>query len=109
MCAACTVREHLWAWTSGEGSLPALSDRPLVGRAADVLAVRRLVEEDGARLVTLVGPGGVGKTRLAVALSEALGERFTDGVFSVDLAPLREAELVSRTIAEALDIHDAPP
>src|SRR6185503_18476951 len=65
-------------------------------------------EEDGARLVTLVGPGGVGKTRLAVAASEPLRERFADGVFFVDLAPVREAERVPRTIAESLDLHEVP-
>jgi len=85
-----------------------LTTRPLVGRAGEVDAVRALIVDEHIRLVTLVGPGGVGKTRLALAVAELLGEHFADGVFFVDLAPVRDPGLVLATLAEVLGIHETP-
>src|SRR5262245_52714821 len=77
-----------------------------VGRERELAELGRLL--DGERLVTLTGAGGCGKTRLALqAASEAL-ERFPDGVWWVELAPLAEAELVGAAIAEALGVRPLP-
>jgi non-specific serine/threonine protein kinase len=85
-----------------------LTTRPLVGRDGEVDAVRALIVDEHTRLVTLVGPGGVGKTRLALAVADLLGDHFADGASFVDLAPVRDPGLVLATIAEALGIHETP-
>lgn len=76
-----------------------------VGREADVAAVLERV--DASRSVTLVGPGGVGKTRLSIAVGRALLESYPDGVWFVDLAPLTESEFVAAAVAATLDIRVA--
>ncbi len=85
--------------------LPAASGGPLIGRAGDVAHAQRLVLDDGARLLTLVGPGGVGKTRLALALADAL-RTHVDSTYFVDLAPVRDPSLVLPSIARALAVPD---
>jgi predicted ATPase len=76
----------------------------LVGRERELDEVPRLLGD--ARLVTLTGAGGVGKTRLALAVAEELGQRFADGVAFVDLAPVGQPEAVPAAIARALGIRD---
>jgi predicted ATPase len=71
-----------------------VSPRPLIGWAREVDEIRRLFVEDGARLVTLSGPGGVGTTRLALAVAALLEPEFEAGVRFVDLAPVSDASLV---------------
>jgi predicted ATPase/DNA-binding XRE family transcriptional regulator len=80
-----------------------------VGREAELDALRRLLDPGGSavRLVTLLGPGGVGKTRLAVAVAAELAPVYPDRVVFVDLAPLRDARLVPATIARALDVRES--
>jgi predicted ATPase len=81
--------------------------RPLVGRAREVDEIRRLVLEEGARLITLSGPGGVGKTRLALAAASLLEPELAEGVRFVDLAPLSDAALVTSAIGRACGlVHD---
>src|SRR5690349_10328573 len=84
-------------------NLPA-QPTPLIGRERDIAAVCDRLVEPGVRLLTLIGPGGVGKTRLALAAATALAETFTDGVYFVDLAPLRDPALVLASIARDLGI-----
>ncbi len=76
-----------------------------VGRDADVAMVLARVE--ASRTVTLVGPGGVGKTRLAIAVGRELLERYPDGVWFVDLAPLSDPEFVAAAVAATLDVRVA--
>ena len=77
---------------------------PLVGRDDVVAAVGDLVRAEGVRLVTLTGPGGVGKSRLAVEVAQRLGAGFEDGVRFVELGSVRAAELVTAAIAAALGL-----
>jgi predicted ATPase/class 3 adenylate cyclase len=75
-----------------------------VGREDDLIMLsRRLAEE---RLVTLVGAGGVGKTRLAVETARRVFEEFDDGVWLVELAALRDPDQVASTVARAVGYHD---
>jgi hypothetical protein len=75
-----------------------------VGREAELAAVERLVSE--RRLVTLTGPGGIGKTRLAVHLAAELAGRFRDGVWFVDLAPVADERLVLSVALTALGVAE---
>ena len=78
----------------------------IVGRAKELATATRLVRENVARLVTLTGPGGVGKTRLALELATTLAGRFGGRVFFVDLSPVRDARDVAKTLATALGVRD---
>ena len=75
---------------------------PLVGRKRELGDLVRRLGRDRERVVTLTGPGGVGKTRLATAAAQELVESYQDGVTFVDLAPIRDPDVVPRTIADAL-------
>ena len=83
------------------GSLP-VSPTPFLGRQADLAALTSLLSAAGPRLVTLTGPGGTGKTRLALAAAAALSGDFPDGVHFVDLATAADDAVAWTTVAEAL-------
>ena len=85
------------------GNLPA-ETTSFVGRRRDLAELRRALSS--ARLVSLVGPGGVGKTRLALRAAADLGRGFTQGAWWADLAEIRDAALVSGAVVGALDLRD---
>jgi predicted ATPase/DNA-binding XRE family transcriptional regulator len=73
-----------------------------IGREADVAAVRDYLLASAKRLITLIGPPGIGKTRLSLQVAQALLPDFADGVFFVPLAALTDVSLVAPTVAHAL-------
>jgi predicted ATPase/DNA-binding SARP family transcriptional activator len=75
---------------------------PLVGRRLEVAAVCGLLRRDDVRLVTLTGPGGAGKTRLALAVAAELGAELRDGAVFAALASVRDPELLGSALADAL-------
>jgi predicted ATPase len=80
---------------------------PFVGRVREVTAVKNMVEADHVRLVTLTGPGGIGKSRLAFEVARTLAGSFPDGITPVLLGPLAEDSLVVPAIARALGARES--
>ena len=96
----------------GDGDFPALKSlyrtnlpvpaTPFLGRQRELQEVVELLSADGARLLTLTGPGGTGKTRLALQAAAAAADGYPDGVFWIPLAPLRDPALVFATAGQIL-------
>ena len=78
----------------------------LIGRDQDLARVLDLLLDLDVRMVSIVGPGGIGKSRLALAVTDGARERCPDGIVYVDLAPLTEASLVLPTIAKSLGVEE---
>ncbi|MGB3306090.1 MAG: LuxR C-terminal-related transcriptional regulator [Thermomicrobiales bacterium] len=77
-----------------------------IGREDEIALANALLQRPGIRLLTLTGPGGIGKTRLAVEIAAESGAQFTDGVPFVSLAPVQTPSLVMMAIAVALGLHE---
>jgi predicted ATPase/class 3 adenylate cyclase/DNA-binding CsgD family transcriptional regulator len=78
----------------------------LIGREKEMTAVERLLCREDVRLVTLTGPGGIGKTRMALQVAAELSDRFPDGVYFVNLAPTSDPEFVVSLIAQTLLVKE---
>ena len=87
-------------------NLPAQAT-PLIGRQAEIEQVSGLLGQEGIRLLTLTGTGGIGKSRLAVHLAAECIDAFADGVFWVPLAPIRDPTMVPAAIAVALGLRES--
>ena len=79
---------------------------PLLGRERECVELAELLAAD--RLVTLTGPGGTGKTRLALQVGAQALDRYPGGVFFCDLAPLRDPDLLASAIAQSVGVHEQP-
>ncbi len=84
-------------------SLPSVAT-PLIGRAAEISQLRRLLGEEQQRIVTIVGPGGIGKTRLALDLTATLAGQFPDGAAFVSLTAINHVQHLPSAIASTLNI-----
>jgi len=102
--AAIVEQDHQVAtYTSAHrnSNLPA-AYTPLIGRESELTQLNHLLRDPQCRLLTLVGPGGIGKTRLALAAAAQQRDAFADGVYFVSLAPVRSLEFIVPAITNAL-------
>ncbi|HEX6685620.1 MAG TPA: BTAD domain-containing putative transcriptional regulator [Candidatus Limnocylindrales bacterium] len=104
--AALTVVDRLSGGRTGtRGNLP-VPATPLLGRLREMSAVVGMLRRNGIRLVTLYGPGGVGKTRLAIQVAGEIAGDFPDGVYFVQLASITDPALVLPVIAQTLGMRE---
>jgi predicted ATPase len=89
-----------------QASLPARTTE-LVGRQSEVAAIRRLIVDEQVQLLTLTGPGGTGKTSLAIRAADDLSSTFSDGVAFVDVSGARDTNAVLGAIARAVGLSEA--
>lgn len=107
-----TARPAVWQAGPADRRSTSLRTLPtpltrLIGREADVLTLQSRLQDDNIRWLTLTGPGGVGKTRLAIAVSATLIDAFVDGVVFVDLTPVTDPDLVVPVVAAALGVRES--
>src|SRR5437773_11728559 len=78
---------------------------PFIGRGTEVAELAQLLADPACQLLTLVGPGGSGKTRLALQVGVHQLENFPDGVYFIPLAPLASPEHIAPAIADAMGVY----
>jgi predicted ATPase/class 3 adenylate cyclase len=81
---------------------------PFVGRKRELAEAVEMLQRDGVRLVTFTGPGGTGKTRLALQAAAEASDRYPDAVWWIPLATVRDSSLFLATVAQALDVREEP-
>jgi predicted ATPase len=81
---------------------------PFVGRTQEVESLCAMLQRDPVRLVTVTGPGGIGKTRIGLQSAAELLDEYPAGVFCVELAPIVSTDLLPNAIAATLNLHDVP-
>src|SRR5215469_16282234 len=96
-------REAIELQHTSRHNLP-MQPTPFLGREQEVAKVCELLSRPEFRLLTLTGPGGVGKTRLALHVAAEVSEQFTDGTWFVSLAPISDPDLVIPTIRQTLGL-----
>ncbi len=92
---------------SAESSLPA-QRTAFVGRHQELASIRALLGDAAVRLLTLTGPGGTGKTRLALEAAQDMRANFAGGVYFAELAPLTEPRQVTAAVAKAANVREMP-
>lgn len=97
----------LAASLSVKSNLPAALTS-FIGRETELQSLQNLLAGGSVRLVTLTGPGGTGKTRLALEAAHGLLGHFADGIWLVELAPLADPALIPQSVASALGLHESP-
>jgi len=88
-------------------TLPALLS-PLLGREKETATILELLNRADVRLVTITGPGGVGKTSMSLQVGHQSAKSFKDGVFFISLAPINDSTLIIPTIARELGVIESP-
>src|SRR5207237_5998858 len=81
----------------------------LLGRARELDSIKASLKDPGVRLLTLTGPGGIGKTRLALEAAAQVPGLFADGVFFASLGELSDASLVAPELAKAIGVVETGP
>jgi predicted ATPase/DNA-binding CsgD family transcriptional regulator len=107
--AAARAAGLLAAWPASPDVLPPnhnlpYQSTPFVGRSAELAAIERQLAEPGCCLLTLIGPGGIGKTRLAVEAASRQLQHFNDGVYFVPLASIGSSQFIVSSIGDALNL-----
>jgi len=87
-------------------NLPSMATQ-FIGRKREVSALIKLLKQDNVRLVTLTGPGGIGKTRLSIEVAQKLYHDFDDGIFFVELAPITDSDFILAAIAGTFGISES--
>src|SRR5512134_2623559 len=88
-------------------SIP-VSPTSLIGREQETVTLRQLLHRPDVRLVTITGPGGVGKTSLALQVAHEVRDTFQEGIYFISLAPISDPTLILPTIAQVLGMIESP-